>query len=774
MTDMSAVLGRSVYRNAGVAKVRGTAEYIHNLELPRMLHAAVVRSQHPHGRVVVVDTDDAQQVDGVVRIVTADDLAGVFADQRFGPAFHDRPVLAADKVRFAGEPVAIVVADGIRAARAAAELVVVEVDELPGVYDPVEAAQPGAPLVHDELQPGATFPDLQHLKGIRGTNVALTTKVRRGDVDAALEQAEVVYDHTFATRAVMHTPLEPHVAVAEITDHGITVHSATQSPSFVRAELARMLDWPEHRVRVRTAFLGGGYGAKLYMHIEPLVVACALMTGRPVRLNLSMEEQFATITRHATVIRMITGARRDGTLVARRCELWWNTGAYADIGPRVTQKAGFVAAGPYKLDHVAIDSRCVYGNVTPAGAMRGFGLPQVAFAYERQADIIARDLGIDPVEFRRRNLLRRDDIHHSGTPLTDARTAEVLDELVRAMDWDQPFDTGQAPLRRGRGIAIALKAVVTPTTSVATVSLAGDGSVTAYASTVDVGQGSETAYAQLVAEALGLDPSDVHVVHADTDVTPYDMGTLGSRSLYHMGNALVAAAEQVRDQVLAEAARQMDAPVDDLHLYGAAVLAGGGERKLSLKDVMRGRFGMQAGNLVGSAAFTPPYDKPDPDTGQSSRITAFWMVGAAGAEVEVDVETGKVVVTRAVTVGDCGRAVNPRFVVTQLTGGAVMQLGMTLSEEMRWEEGQLVNSGLGYYKIPSIQDVPVRTEAAFVEGSQHDGPFGAKGVGETGTFAMSPAVANAVQHATGARVLELPLTPERVLTAIRAAEAPGR
>lgn len=763
---MPTTVGRSIPRNAGPAKVRGTAEYIHNLELPGMLHASLVRSQDPHGRLLRVDTAEAQRVDGVVRVITAADLGGVFDTTAFGPAFHDRQVLAVDKVRYSGDPVAVVVAASARAARTAAELVQVEVDVLPGVYEPVAAALPDAPLVHEELRPGATFPDLQHLQGVSGTNVAMTTRVRRGDVEEGLAQADAVYDHTFTTRAVMHTPLEPHVVVAEGTDHGVTVHSATQSPSFVRAELARLLAWPEHRVRVRTAFLGGGFGAKLYMHIEPIAVACALLTGKPVRLALSMEEQFATISRHGSVIRLVTGANRDGRLVARRCEIWWNSGAYADIGPRVSQKSGFVAAGPYRLDHVAIDSHSVYTNITPAGAMRGFGLPQVVFAYESQSDIIARDLGIDPLELRRRNLLREGDLHHSGTRLTDAKLGEVLEELAGQMAWDQPFATGEGPVRRGRGIAIALKAVVTPTTSVATVSMAGDGSVTAYCSTADVGQGSGTAYAQIVAEVLGIDVEDVHVLHADTDATPYDMGTLGSRSLYHMGNALTAAAEQVRDQVLAAAAEQLGSPAADLSLYGGMVLTGGGERKRSLADVMRGKFGMQAGNVVGSSAFTPPYDKPDPETGQSRQITAFWMVGAAGAEVEVDTETGKVVVTRAVTVGDVGQPINPRMVVTQLTGGAVMQLGMTLSEEMRYEDGQLVNGGLGYYKIPSIRDVPLRTEAAFVEGSQHDGPFGAKGVGETGTFALSPAVANAIHDAAGARVFELPLTPERVLDAI--------
>jgi CO/xanthine dehydrogenase Mo-binding subunit len=763
---VTTAVGRSTPRNASAAKVRGTAEYIHNLVLPGMLHAAIVRSQHARGTDLAVATDRATAVPGVVRVVTAADAERLLDTTTFGPAFHDRPVLATDEVRYVGEPVAVVVATSIRAARAAAELVEVDLEPSPGVFDPVEAATPGAPLVHETLRPGVTFPDLAHLRDVSGTNVAMTTKLRHGDLERSLAGSELVYDHTFTTSAVVHTPLEPNVVVVEPTDNGVTAHSATQSPSFVRAELARLLGWPEHRVRVRTAFLGGGFGAKLYMHIEPIALVCALATGRPVRLALTMDEQFLTISRHGTVVRLRTGVRRDGTFVARRCEIWWNGGAYADIGPRVGQKSGFVAAGPYRFEAVSIDSHVVYTNLTPAGAMRGFGIPQVVFAYESQTDIIAQDLGMDPVALRRLNLLREGDVHHSGTPTTGARTGEVLEELVERMAWDDPFDTGEGSVRRGRGVAIALKAVVTPSTSVATVSLSGDGSVTAYCSTADVGQGSETAYAQLVAEVLGVDEGDVHVVHADTDVTPYDMGTLGSRSLYHVGNALVAAATDVRDQVLATAGTLLDVDPGQLRLYAGSVLNRDGQDKLTLRDLMRGRFGMQGGNLIGSASFTPPYERPDPETGRSSAVTAFWMVGAAGAEVEVDIETGKVRVTRAITIGDCGRLINPTVVRTQLTGGAIMQLGMTLSEEMRYEGGQLTNAGLGFYKIPSIQDVPVRIEGIAVPSHQHDGPFGAKGVGEIGTFALSPAVANAVAHATGARLFGLPLTPDRVATAL--------
>ena len=769
---MSAV-GRAQPRAESVAKVRGTAEYIHNLTLPHMLHGCIVRSAHPSGRLLEVGTSEARAMEGVVDVLTARDAEQVLGDQFFGPAFHDQPVLADDCVRFVGEPVALVVAETAHAARSAAALVSMEVEPTPGVYDPVTAADDEAPLVHEELRPGATFTDLAHLRGVSGTNVAMTSSLRLGEGQAALKSCARVYDHTFTTQAVMHTPLEPHVVVAEITASGVTVHSATQSPSFVRTELARLLGWSENKVRVRTAYLGGGFGAKLYMHLEPLAVVAATVTGRPVKISLTMEEQFATISRHAAVLRLRTGVDDDGRLVARVCDIYWNSGAYASIGPRVTQKSGFVAAGPYRFEHVSIDSRSVYTNLTPAGAMRGFGIPQVVFAYESQMDIIAYDLDIDPLEYRRRHLFREGEQHHSGTKLRSVLLTEVLDELEQQMDWSGPFERGEGPIRHGRGIAIALKAVTTPTTSVSTVVMGGDGSVTAYCGTTDVGQGSGTAYAQMVAEVLEIDPEAVRVVHADTDSTPYDMGTLGSRSLFHMGNAVTAAAEDVRDQVLALAAEQSGEPVDRLSVYDGAVLVGDGESKLTYRDVMRGAFGMQAGNVAGSASYTPSYEKPDPETGRSRQITAFWMAAAAGVEVEVDTETGKVRIVRAVTVADCGKQINPRIVTTQLTGAAVMQIGMTMSEEMEFEEGQLLNAGLGNYKIPSIQDVPGRLEAVVVDSDQYNGPFGAKGVGESGTFALSPAVANAVAHATGARVMSLPLTPRRVRAVIRAQEDPG-
>ncbi|MGH3439636.1 MAG: xanthine dehydrogenase family protein molybdopterin-binding subunit, partial [Sciscionella sp.] len=539
-------IGRSVPRLESEAKVTGTAEYIHNLELQGMLYGAIVHSLLPHAEIVAIGTREAAEVPGVRRVVTAADVAEVTAVDYYGPAFWDQPVLAIDKVRHVGESVAVVLADSQQAARKGADLVDVDYRELPAVFDAVEASRPDAPVVHKHVKASALFADLKQLGDREGTNVNFHYKLRSGDVDAALATADRVFEHTFTTPPIAHATMEPMVSVAELGDDGsITVHSATQNPSEVRTEIARLLGLQENKVRIRTAFLGGGFGGKLYPRLEPIAATCSLLVRRPVRIALTMDEQLTNVTRHATTSRLRTGVRNDGTIVARQCDIWWNGGAYADIGPRVTQKTGMTAAGPYDIDNVSINSYNVYTNLPPAGAFRGFGIPQVVWAYECQTDIIAREMGIDPMEFRRRNLLRNKRPHPTGTIVHDAGTEEVLGELRRELRWDEPFDHGDGVTRRGRGIAIGIKAVITPSTSVAIVNLGGDGSCTVYCGTVDMGQGSDTAIAQVAAEALGLRAENITVVHPDTLTTPYDMGTLGSRSTFHMGHAVATAAMDV-------------------------------------------------------------------------------------------------------------------------------------------------------------------------------------------------------------------------------------
>jgi len=762
-------VGQSVPRLEGRAKVTGSAEYIHHLRLTGMLHGKIHRSTVAHGRIARIDPSAALVLPGVHAVITIQDVLTLVPDPYYGPAFHDQPILAHEKVRHVGEPVAVALAIDPHVAEEAADLIHVEYDPLDPVFDEVAAARPGAPIIHDVLRPAGMFTDLKHLGGRSGTNVALDSRLRRGDIASGFASADRVFEHTFRTGKVMHATFEPMVSLAEMNGDGLTIHTASQSPSFVRAEVSRLLGWAENRVRVRTAYLGGGFGAKLYIKLEALVAVCALLVRKPVRIALSMDEQFYTITKHGATVRIKTGVTNDGRMIAREVETYWNGGAYADIGPRVTQKSGFTAAGPYDIEHVSLDNYAVYTNEPPAGALRGFGISQLVWAYERQADIIARELGIDPIEFRRRNVLRSGRVHATGTIVSDMETDAVLDLLEQRMDWRRPFDRGTGTIRRGRGVAIGLKACISPTTSVATVVLYGDGSCALHCGTVDMGQASDTAMAQMVSEVLGILTESVRVVHPDTDVTPYDMATLGSRSTFHMGHAVRAAAEDVRGQVLRIAATSLDADPSELECLDAEVVSTRGAR-MTLREIMLARFAMQAGTIVGVGSYTPPYTKPDPVTGQSPGITPFWMLGGAGAEISVDTETGRIEVTKLVNVADVGRAINPASVDRQLTGAAIMQLGFTLFEEMVFSDGQVVNASLADYKIPGFLDLPRDLSAAYVEVPHTHGPYGAKGVGETGVFSPSPAIANALYDAVGVVVRELPLTPERVLRAIREAE----
>jgi len=749
-TAATSQVGRSVPRLEGRAKVTGRAEYIHNLRLPGMLHGKIFRSAVAHGRIRRIDIDAARRVPGVHAVFTSDDVRRLIPDPYYGPAFHDQPILAIDKVRHIGEPVAVVLAEDPHVAEEAARLIVAEYDELPAVTDEVEAMTSNV-IVHDVLKPAGIFPDLKHLEGRKGTNIALDFRLRRGDAAKAFAEAAHVFEHTFRTQPVMHTPLEPFVSAAEPGDGTLTIYTASQSPSFVRIEIARLLGWPENRVRVKTAFLGGGFGAKLYIKLEALVAALALLARRPVKISLTMDEQFFTITKHPSTFRIKSAVAKDGRVTARECEVWWNGGAYADIGPRVTQKSGFTAAGPYDIDNVSIDSYALYTNRPPAGALRGFGIPQLVWAYESHTDVIARALGIDPVEFRRRNLLRDGRPQATGTMMKDAAIDKVLDRLVERLGWSRSFDRGHGTVKRGRGLAIGFKASIAPTTSVAILNIYADGSCALYCSTVDMGQGSDTAMAQIAAEALDIPAETVRVVHPDTDVTPYDMATLGSRSTYHMGHAVKRAAEDARAKI--------DALKGELGLPPGS--------NVPLADLFRRKYGMQAGNIVGVGSFVPGYASPDHATGLTPNATPFWMVGGTGAEVDVDTETGHVSVARLINVADVGTPINPRIVETQLSGGAIMQLGFTMQEQMEFAGGQLLNPNLADYKIPGMRDLPARIESEAIDAVEQGGPFGAKGVGESATFGVSPAIANAIDDAVGVRLMELPLTPEAVFRALR-------
>ena len=749
--EVGSQVGRSLPRIEAHEKVTGRAEYTHLMRLAGMLHAKIFRSTVAHGRIKSIDTSEAERLPGVYRVVTSQDVRKVIPEPYYGPAFHDQPILAIDKVHYVGEPVAVVLASDPHVAEAAAALIVAEYEELPAVFDEVEAAE-NKVLVHEELRPAGTFADLKHLKGRKGTNTALDYKLRRGDVDKGFAAAAHVFEHTFKTQKVLHLALEPFASIADWKETGVTIVSGSQGPSFVRTEIARLLGWPENRVRIKVPYLGGGFGGKLYIKLEALATALSMIVRRPVKVALTMEEQFYTITRHPSTFRIKTGVDESGRIIARKCEVYWNGGAYADIGPRVTQKSGFTASGPYDIDNVWIDSYALYTNLPPAGALRGFGVPQLVWAYERHTDIIARELKLDPVEFRRRNILREGRPQATGTVLRDAKLETALERVAQRLNWSKPLERGSGPVRRGRGVALAIKAVISPTTSVANVNIAADGSTILYCGTVDMGQGSDTAMVQIVGEVLNIHAESVKVAARDTDVTPYDMGTLGSRSLFHMGHAVRLAAEEARDKLKA-LAREVGAPEGS---------------NVPIAELFRKKYGMQAGNIIGTGIYKPDYVPPDPANGLTPNATPFWMCAAAGAELEVDTETGRVRITRLVNVVDCGRPLNPKIVETQISGAALMQLGFTMFEKMHIDGGQVTNASLADYKIPGLLDVPPGMENEAIAAHQSNGPFGAKGIGETATFCVSPAIGNAIEDACGVRLTELPLNPETVLRALRA------
>ncbi len=764
MSDYS-VVGKSVYRRDAVLKVTGQVLHVGNIVMPGLLHVAVLRSPYPHARVVRIDKSRAEAMEGVAAVVTGADIAAMpGVDPYFGPAFRDQPILAIDRVLHVGEPVVAVAALDRRIAEDALQLVEVDYEPLPPVLDVLEAVKPDAPLVHEELRPAKAFADLAHVEPGQRSNICYHFKLRRGDVEKAFAEADQIFEDTFRSPPAQHMPLEPHVTLVYLDENQrINVWSATQTPSYVRTELANTFGVPLNRVRVRVPYLGGGYGAKLYAKLEPLVTALALITGRPVRYALTREEEFVTITKHGVVAKIKT-AVKNGLISARKCQVYWDTGAYAEIGPRIVHKSGYTSAGPYRIPNVWIDSYCIYTNKPPAGAFRGFGVPQVIWAYDSQMDIIARALGADPVEFRLLHALDEGEEFATGTAVRSFGVKESIRRAAQAIEWSNPRPPKTGTKLRGKGIASGVKAVLTPSISGAIVIMNADGTVNVLSSTVEMGQGSETMMAQIVAEELGISFDQVHIVQPDTDITPYDTITAGSRSTYHMGNAVRMAASKIKADLFAVAAAKLEVSADDLVARNGRIFVRGTEEQgMTISEAFLAKFGSLGTTLTGEAICHATAIPMDPETGQSEKCTEYWFPSATAAEVEVDVETGQVKLLKFFSVGDTGTAINPRHCEQQLLGSAITHLGLTLFEEMIFEEGQLINGSLLDYQIPSIKDLPKEFSSIVVEVPHESGPFGAKGVGETGALTVSAAVANAIEDAIGIRIRELPITPERVL-----------
>jgi CO/xanthine dehydrogenase Mo-binding subunit len=621
-----------------------------------------------------------------------------------------------------------------------------------------DALKANAPVLHEGFAGVGEFHEMAGVGEQTKPNVCHHEHVEKGNADKGFAEAEEIIDETYEFPMIYHYSMEPHTAVAQVTDEGITLWTSSAHPFLVRAELAHMFGLPQSKVEVIVPYVGGAFGGKSYFKIEPLVVAMARKTaGRPVRVAQSVTESMLTIRRHSARCRIKTGVKRDGTLVAREAEVLMDTGAYADNGPRVAKRAANRIHGPYKIRHCKVDILAVYTNTVPAGSMRSIGGPQTIWALESHMDSIARRLGMDPLEFRLKNLLGRGEELRAGARAVDADLAMGTKLAADRIGWER----AKKASGRGLGLAVGVSDSEAMPVSVALVRLLADGSVMVMAGSTEVGQGTRTVLSQIAAEELDLGVERVTMRGTNTQFTPFDRSTGASRSTTVMGNAVKAAAQDLRRQIIDAAAEALKVEAKEITLTNGEVICR--DARLSYGKVVSLFFGMTGGELIGRGYIRP-------GGGMDTKLPIFWETGMAGVDLAVDRETGEIRIDKLVSVADVGKAINPRQCEAQDEGAAIQGLGHTIFESLQYDNGQPLNPNLVDYRVPSITDLPEVFDSELVENRDGPGPYGAKGMGESGIVSVAPAVGNAVARATGVRIRELPLTPERVWRALKCAK----
>jgi CO/xanthine dehydrogenase Mo-binding subunit len=749
------VVGQPLTRHDAWDKVASRTLYAADWQMPGMLHGVVLRSPYPSARIKRIDPSAALALPGVAAVVLARDIPHntLWTDvpgqtSEVGPLRARIHVLADGVVRYQGEPVALVAAEARDLAQRAAELIAVDYESLPGVFDSAQALQPDAPRVHEE------------------GNLLASWRIGRGDIEAALRQAEVIIEQTYRCQFVDHAYLEPESGVAWIDSDGVLViRVSTQVIEHFRA-VAEVLGLPQNRVRVIGPYVGGGFGGKEDITVEAFLGLLAWRTRRPVKMTWSRQESLlARPKRHPFVMRYRTGALRDGRLVAQAVDLLADSGAYAYLSALVLMYAAVTAAGPYRVPCVSVDARVVYTNNPPTSAMRGFGAMQMVLGYESQMDQVARRLGIDPVELRARNALERGDHLPVGQEL-DTHVA-VIEAAQRAWAALGPRRAPSTAVHRvGRGLACNIqpygRIVWLHDWASAWAGFEMDGSLVVRTGTPDVGGGQASSLCQIAAEVLGLDPGRVAIHIADSALTPLAGTTTATRQLYMSGNAVLQVCTHLRQQIIAVAAEMLGAPASDLEMREEAVVASTGQR-VALGAVMKecARRGVSRSHL---AVYHAPAGDPV-DLEHGGRVFPDYTFGAHAVEIEVDTETGAVRVLRHVACHDVGRAINPQSVEGQIQGGAVMGVGYGLMEEVALDHGVNLSTLFATYLIPTSMDVP-DVEPLIIESGEGKGPFGARGIGEPPIGPPAAAIANAIEDAIGVRITELPITPERVARAL--------
>lgn len=744
---MGHVVGTSVPRIDTLDKVLGSGKFTADMHLPGLLHGALCLSAQAHARVLAVDTREAERLPGVRAVLTAWNTP----EYRFGSDFDDQTLFARRKVLHRGAVLAAVAATDLATAQEAARAIRVTYEPLPVVLDVLEAIQPGAPILHEDL---ASYRGVNSAQ-VQG-NICARTVVAWGDVEAGFRQAAHVFEHMFTTSTVHQSYLEPMATVAQYEPGGkLTLWTSTQGTYVVRARVASVLGLPLHRVRVIVPHVGGGFGGKLQTVLEPYCALLAQRTGRPVKMVLSREEEFFLgKPRSAGVLQLKTGVSADGLLLARQARMYFDTGFACH--PRSSEIAPTIVRGPYNIPHVRFEGYNVYTNKMGCGSFRGPGGIQAHFAGESQIDIICRELEFDPVEFRRRNGVQEGSTSGAGVPLRQVGMRAALERAADAVHWAVPPQASQPGRKVGRGVASGEWRLGGGRGSGAWIKLNEDGTVHLLAGMSEIGSGSNTAMVQIAAEVLGVEADAVALVSGDTETTPFDMLTAASRVTVSVGNAVQRAAADAREQLLKLAADRLEANPADLACRGGRVFVEGSpERGFALGELVRYAQTRGDGPITGRGAF-------------SSRVPqSLHPFSTQIVEVEVDEDTGEVTLTRIIAAHDVGYAINPRQVEGQIQGGVTQAVGHTLMEEVQYApDGEPLTAGFLDYKIPTSLDLP-NIEPLVVEEADEEGPFGARGVGEPPILAMAPAIANAIYDAVGVRLTSLPITAEKVRQALR-------
>lgn len=771
-TFTSDPVGKNVPRVDVYDKLTGTALFTDDMQFgPKLYYARLARSPHAHALIKRIDVSKALEVPGVKAVVTGKD-----APELVGMYLVDRPVLAGERVRYFGEPVAGVIATSEAIAEEATRLVEVEYEELPAVFDPMESIQPDAPLLHPDL---GEYEVANFIFPEPGTNISEHFKLRKGDVESTWPKCAAIVEGTFRLPQIQHVPLEPHVSVALWEPSGqVTLWTSTQSPHAQRDLIAQSIHIPHGNLRVVSPYVGGGFGGKAGVTMEACAVVLArAVKGHPVKLRMTREEEFVgTTMRQSLVAHTKIGCDAEGNLLAMETQYYFGGGAYNDYGVNIIRAAGYSCTGPYDIPNVKGDSYCLYTNLPIGGPMRGFGMPEIHWGIEQIMDQLAEKIEMDPAEFRRRNCVRTGDTILTGMEMPAIDVVACIDKVTEALNWDEKEEPSAPHKRRGKGIAIMWKAPAMPPNpgSSAVVRFNEDATLNVEIGAQELGQGAFTVAAQMAAQALGVPYEWVRVsAPIDTKYSPYEWQTVASRITWSMGNAVKAAAEDAKRQILEIVADHWSEDPKDLDIKDGKVISYKSEQEQPLQNMViyglpnEDFEGWKGGPIIGRGMFMPTYvTNLDFETGQGTRAVVHYTVGAQAVDLEVDTETGQVEILKITSAYDVGKAINPDLVLTQIEGGAVHGMSSAF-EALRFdEEGRPLNRSLVDYRIVAAMDAPKEIHGDFVETPLEDGPWGARGVGEHVMVQTAPAIANAVNNALGIRFNDLPLSAEKIFLAL--------